>query len=239
MAASPEPAAVGSAASDAGPSPLDGTVVRRIDDTIVEETPFAGGVIDGEAKTYATEGWLLRTAAFKAGRLDGETIEYDSAGNPLARFTFAEGRLDGPATLYANGRPSQQMTYADGVLCGEMRSFDASGCLIAVAHYAQGRLNGEAKQLRPDGSPIRAAQYRDGMLDGEVVDYRDDGSVRQRALYKDNLPDGPTTTYSATGQLEQQTIFAKGIAGETRPATPESDAKPRSASWIDRLISGA
>jgi hypothetical protein len=77
------------------------------------------------------------------------------------------------------------------------------------------------------------------MLDGEVVDYRDDGSVRQRALYKDDLPDGPTTTYSTTGQPEQQAIFAKGVMVETHPVTASSDVKPRSVSWIDRLISGA
>ncbi len=219
-------------------SPPDGVVVRLVDGTVADETPFAGGAIDGEAKIYGAEGWLRRVARFKAGQLAGETVEYDADGNVVARFTFAGGRLNGPASVFVNGRVSQQMHYVDAMLSGEMRSYDAAGALVSVSHFVHGHLDGESTALRLDGSPIRVAHYRKGQLDGEVAEYWDNGKIRQRAQYKDNVLNGPTVTYLMTGEPDQNIIYDNGKPVANRPLTQPQDAPAGPVNWLDRLISG-
>ena len=106
------------------------------------------------------------------------------------------------------------MNFADGVLAGEMRSYDAAGALAAVSHFTRGQ------------------------LDGETVDYWENGKIRQRSRYKDDVQDGPTTTYLITGELEQQVIYENGKPVAARPAAHPQSTQPRPASWLDRLISG-
>jgi antitoxin component YwqK of YwqJK toxin-antitoxin module len=238
MAEAEEPTIPAAAAGE--PLPTDGVLVHRRDDgSLAEEVPLANGIIDGEVKSYTPEGWLQRVAHFKAGRLHGQTVEFDADGSVVGRFTFADGRLSGPAAVYVNGRLSQQMNFADGVLAGEMRSYDAAGDLAALSHFARGQLDGEATALRPDGSPIRVARYREGKLEGETVDYWENGKIRQRAQYKNDAQDGPTTTYLITGELEQQIIYENGKPVAAKPAARPQNAPPRPAGWLDRLTGGS
>jgi antitoxin component YwqK of YwqJK toxin-antitoxin module len=221
----------------------DGVIVRSVGDIVAEETPFAGGVINGDVKIYAPEGWLARVAHFKAGQPDGETVQYDKDNNVMARFTFAEGQLNGPTTIYSDNRPVRQMYYLDGALSGEMRSFDAAGTLTSINNFADGQLHGESQALRPDGSPIRIAQYRNGKLDGEVTDYWENGKIRQRAQYRNDVLDGPTVTYLISGDADRQLIYDKGklVANNTlavAETAPHQTTPDRPPTWLDRLISG-
>jgi antitoxin component YwqK of YwqJK toxin-antitoxin module len=194
-----------------------------------------GGGEDAQAIEMRDEqGRLLRRIPMKDGKPDGELVEFDGQGRPSTRLTFRQGVLHGPAVLLRDGAPQMEMSYAEGLLDGELRSFGPAGSLSAVVRYAAGRREGLSEIFDAEGRPMRLEPYRDDRLDGEVVEYWDEGTVRQRSLYRAGLRDGETVTYGRDGKPTERQVFEKGAA--LGPAEPVRDKEGERGSRLGRLF---
>lgn len=205
-----------------------------------EERPDGTAPGDGSREEAAAveirdeAGRLLRRVPMRDGKPHGELVEFDAAGRVSTRMTFKDGIPHGPAALLRDGVPQTEMSYAEGLLDGELRSFGPAGRLIAVVRYAAGRREGPSELFDAEGRPMRLEPYRDDRLDGEVVEYWDDGAVRQRSSYREGLRDGETVTCGRDGKPSERQVFEKGKA--LGPAEPVRDKEGGRGPRLGRLF---
>lgn len=182
-----------------------------MDTTITTPLPPGHSVVEAR-----DDGGRLQSATTVGpdGVPDGAFTAYAPDGSVLMRLVYKAGVPDGPSTIYRHGRPETEMSYAAGVLDGEMRGYDPAGRLLTVVRWAGGRRNGLMECFSPTGVPVMTAEYKDDRLDGLVVEYRADGSVRRRASHKDDLPDGETVEFHPGGRPAERTVYRAGVVVE-------------------------
>ncbi|WP_431854407.1 toxin-antitoxin system YwqK family antitoxin [Azospirillum sp.] len=196
------------------PPPADHTIVEARDG-------------DGRLLSAATVG--------PDGVPDGEFVAYAPDGSVQMRLVYRAGVPDGPSTIFRDGRPQTEMSYANGALDGAMRSYDPAGRLLTVVRWSAGKRNGLMECFTVDGTPLMTAEYKDGRLDGLVMEYRADGSLRRRASYKADLLDGEAVEFHPGGQPAERTVYQAGVAVEGPERFDDPDA-PGKKGLVARLM---
>lgn len=187
-------------------------------------------------ETRAESGALLSVAWLGPdGTPDGEFTTYAPDGTLQMRMLYRAGLPDGPAVILRNGTRQTEMTYADGLLDGEMRGYDLAGRLLSVVRYAAGRRSGTMECFTPDGKPLLASEYRDDRLNGATVEFYEDGTVRRRTVYKDDLPEGEAMEFHPSGNPRERTLYKAGILVEG-PQRFEDPQGPGKSSLLTRLL---
>jgi len=193
---------------------------------------------DGRTRveTRDGDGRLLSVATLGPDGLpDGVFTAFDPGGAVLMTMMYRAGQPDGPMTVYRDGVLQTEMTYAAGLLDGEMRGYDPAGRRLSVVRYAAGRKNGLMECFTVEGAPLMSAEYRDDRLNGVTTEYRPDGTVRRRALYVDDLLDGESVEYHPGGAVAERTLYRVGVAVDG-PRRFADTGVPAKASLLARLI---
>lgn len=157
-------------------------------------------------------GTVRRRYAMAGGVLQGVMETFDANGMPESRMHFRQGKLHGASTIFQAGQPAVQMTYVNGVLDGEVRSFDPAGRLTAVTRFLRGKRSGDSQIFRPDGSLFRRETWQDDQMHGPVEEFNPDGSLLRRSTYVANMLHGEVLTFGAAGTEPERVIFDKGLA---------------------------
>ncbi|WP_146208738.1 toxin-antitoxin system YwqK family antitoxin [Azospirillum sp. TSO22-1] len=182
------------------------------------------------------DGRLLSCATIGPdGVPDGAFVAYAPDGAVLMRLVYKAGVPDGPSTIYRDGRPQTEMSYANGALDGAMRGYDPAGRLLTVVRWAAGRRNGLMECFTVDGTPLMTAEYKNDRLDGLVMEYRADGTLRRQASYKADLLDGETVEFHPGGQPAERTVYQSGVAVEGPERFDDPDA-PGKKGLLARLM---
>ncbi|MGQ9371250.1 toxin-antitoxin system YwqK family antitoxin [Azospirillum sp. ST 5-10] len=184
----------------------------------------------------ADDGRLVSTTTLGPdGRPDGEFVAYAPDGTVAMRMLYRAGVPDGPATVFRNGVPQTEMTYAAGLLDGAMRGYDPAGRLLSVVRYAAGKRHGRMECFTAEGKPLMSAEYKDDRLDGDLVEYRPDGSVRRRVPHKDDLPDGEALEFHPGGAPAERTLYRAGAVVEGPERLDDPDAPASRKGLVARL----
>jgi len=105
------------------------------------ETPYAGGQISGEVRSYTDSGGLLRVARFTAGVRDGEMVDYWPDREKAVERTvpYKQGKIDGVArAFYADGKPKWEKPFRDNLQHGIEKQFAPDGSLERERHWIDG-----------------------------------------------------------------------------------------------------
>lgn len=157
-------------------------------------------------------GTVRRRYTMQGGVLQGVMETFDADGVPESRMSFHQGTLHGPSTIFQAGRPAVQMHYVNGLLHGEVRSFDPAGRLTAVTSFVGGKRSGDSQIFRPDGTLFRREVWHDDQMHGPVEEFNPDGSLLRRSTYVANMLHGEVLTFGAAGTEPERVIFDKGLA---------------------------
>jgi len=106
------------------------------DGTLCSVYKTVGGHVHGEALTYDEDGALIEIANFELGKKHGLYELFHPNGVKVVSGAYVRGRKDGRWlhwSISGNGRLEQELTYADGELHGECRTWDESGNLLQQA----------------------------------------------------------------------------------------------------------
>lgn len=139
---------------------------------------------------YWDDGKLLAEGHFIQQKLkQGLWRYYNVNGEKIGEFNYLNDTLDGVKKIfYADGTPSYQVTYKDGVKDG-----------VETKYYDNGKKESEQ-------------QIKKGKFQGKLYVYYPSGNFRLMGAYKNNLKDGKWTFYTSSGKIERTIIYNKGIA---------------------------
>jgi antitoxin component YwqK of YwqJK toxin-antitoxin module len=105
------------------------------------ETPYKGGKITGEVKSFTDKSGLLRVARFTAGVRDGEMVDYwPDRQNAVERSVpYRKGQIHGMSrAFYADGKPKWEKPFRDNLQHGVEKQFSPDGKLERERHWIDG-----------------------------------------------------------------------------------------------------
>lgn len=86
-------------------------------------------------------------------------------------------------TYYANGQPSHEFHYANGIREGRLTTFYPNGSICYVCPQHSGVSYGEEKTYYPSGKIEYKGQYKLGKQTGHWIWYKEDGSIESQEDY--------------------------------------------------------
>lgn len=172
------------AASVVDPQALHGALEEALEPVADEPEALA------RARRSKADDPLLRDLL--AAEADREALEAVLARYPMDRpVPFVE-----EVPVMRDEGVFWRLPLEDGVLAGEVRTFDEEGRLVRRERFGNGLLNGPSVEFDPaSGRVLRRAEMRDGELDGTLEIYDDAGRLEQSAEYRRGVPHGETVIY--------------------------------------------
>ncbi len=119
--------------------------------------------------------WILDSQLFT-----GFAVSYYSDGSIKERFGLLDGRKESQATYwYSNGQVKFSMSYRNGKLHGEKKTWssDSAHTLLAHYNYNAGKLDGEQKKWYPTGELFMKMYFKEGKEHGLQHAYRKNGAM--------------------------------------------------------------
>lgn len=124
----------------------------------------------------------------------GTRLIRDDYGQLLATDTISDGQLSLRITYFPNGSPRETLTYANGCICGERKTFYPAGEPNSVEEWSNGNQHGTTV-LYLNGEKYAEVPYVNGKKHGIEVRYRDGADVTQEISWDQGRLHGPSTTY--------------------------------------------
>jgi antitoxin component YwqK of YwqJK toxin-antitoxin module len=138
----------------------------------------------GLSTTWFPSGQLESCEAYLSGQRDGVSEGWHERGGKKAwSGAYRAGHREGLWTEYhANGLPSSQVLYTDGVPDGQYRSWYATAVLEASCFYAAGVQHGRVTWYYPNGRECISYDMQNGLREGPSV-LLDEETGRPSHLY--------------------------------------------------------
>ena len=100
---------------------------------------------------------------------------------------------------YENGNLGKERRYKNGVLNGEVRTYDENGQLLLLNTYKNGQKNGPHRGYYDNGNLQTEAIYKNGKNDGVSRMYYENGQLWRESKYKNGVQVAPTKWYDENG----------------------------------------
>ena len=202
------------------------------------EANYTRDTLNGNHKTYFTNGKLMRELNYVMGSPDGEYREYDFDGNLDAIIQFNKGRLDGKYISYQAGAVYCQANfknnalsdslvyYYDNHLVNEKVYAKNDTVIKKVKYFNNGKIKEEmlfnnqstytiGEELMLSQSFIEtviASEYNSlRNIQGSFKNYYDSGQLLSEGNIKDGALDGPWKFYSINGVIIHEVNFQDTI----------------------------
>jgi antitoxin component YwqK of YwqJK toxin-antitoxin module len=138
------------------------------DGKLLEETRYINDTIDGEHKTYFTNGKPECIEHYSHGSYDGKYQRYFESGNLQVEQTFVKGAMQGSSvSYYPNGTVKEKVVLKDSEENGPFTEYYENGTLKAEGSYLPGDdgplEEGELKEYDETGQLIRIAECKKGV----------------------------------------------------------------------------
>ncbi len=207
-------------------------------------TEYQDGKPHGFYRSWFDNGDLHEEKQYCQGMPIGVHVTYYPPVEGLPKHQLAKrvvynhlGQLEGEQrSYYPDGLQQSQLTYAQGILHGPKKIWDAKGALIGEANYIHGRLEGRYLEITPEGKKILSnykdnvmdgihqvfhppseffgevkaleATYASGKLEGELAEFNEAGTKIASTPYVNGLKHGLVTLYDDEGRVELTAAFA-------------------------------
>ncbi len=185
----------------------------REDGTLLCETPYNFGRINGEVKVYSIYGKLRRSSMYKEDELDGYS-KHIAGNNLLLEQYFKRAKLHGITKEYdaVTGKLIKKINYKYNKIDGVMEIYDPErGTIIEKTLYKNGIKEGLSKFYYRTGQLKSETPYKNNIIYGTVKVYYKSGILLSETQYIDGIKDGLFKSYYQTGQLKSETSYKKGL----------------------------
>ena len=146
------------------------------------------------------------------GKKNGIRKIFDEEGGALIlEESYKDDVLQGKRTIFhGNGQPQEVENYENGILVGEVISYDTKGRLMAKSPYVNKNgksvLNGVIERYYSNGQLLEKVTVVDNKLNGAFEEYYENGNVKAKGSYVEDRFDeaaevGIVETYDSTGTL--------------------------------------
>jgi antitoxin component YwqK of YwqJK toxin-antitoxin module len=194
------------------------------DVTVFCDAPVTDGALDGkvQCKSAQLESVVLETT-FAGGKLEGKLTSYTIDGgkqNPLVTATFRNGLPDGEEEIYSPNthRVVHTLTWSSGALSGVEEVLDENdGSKLQEASYLNGKRNGDFTVWAPGGKQVvDKGTYTDGNLDGLEEGFDPDTGGKIVELHWSNGKlIGEAKKWDAQGNLVALKTYESGFLATT------------------------
>lgn len=193
---------------------IDGNMIQGyiyVRDTLVSEgTIRAGGIFEGEWKTYYKNGVLKSKGPFTEGKKDGKWIYYYPDGKKEQEGKFKMNVLSGTWNwYYHNGQLKREEFFnGKGNLEGTVTEYDSLGNELAKGEYYNGRREGSWFYHVGDFKEVGA--FTLGEPDGPWKHFYRNGKVAFVGEYTEGEPKGKHIYYHKNGLRKLVGKYAGG-----------------------------
>ncbi len=179
----------------------DGTGVEKewLDDgTLYSETPFKAGVLEGTAKIFAKDGFVLGSSHYQAGKLDGPH-SFGTRNTLRMEETFDDGVRRGRRLIYHQGGLLADEYYdRKGRLDGPYTLWRSAKFFKVKGQFSSGRRTGAWLWNDRDGKKEKEGSYYGGRRDGAWNEWLEEKLVWS-GTYDKGKPNGTFTYWDKTG----------------------------------------
>lgn len=173
------------------------------DGTLSQEIPYYKGKIHGVVQSFDTQGNCLEKAAYTDGEKDGAAAAYWTPAQIKFNEEYQKGRLLKAEYFNPAGEKIAQIENGEGI-----QAVFEDTSLASLIEYHQGVVEGEVKTFNPKGQLISLHHIKDDMKQGEEWEYYpSDEKKPLPKLYiqwnEDELK-GTAKTWYENGVLESQ-----------------------------------
>lgn len=168
---------------------------------------------------------------------DGEVVRYlknDPKQAVTMRLTFAKGNKTHAVLYQKAGVKSMEMDLKGDVQHGIWKSFHGNGQLRDSCRKEEGLVQGNLISFDDKGRRIRLERYKDGKQEGITEAYYAEGPKQSENGFKGGMRDGQYTAWAVNGSLVTRGQYAMGVpSGTWEEFYPNGQvrARTRLADW--------
>lgn len=164
------------------------------------------GLVGGPVSCADNRGAVRWESSLNGDQLDDDLTVYSGTGDVVIMESpiNSDGQPHGIRDIYNpdTGEVLVQTPMKNGIIHGEVKTWDAAGNLIAIQPYENGKLNGVWKTWAPNGRLIHELPYRNGLVHGEGIDWdATTGKMVARVNFYEGERRGRFTTWEPDGTL--------------------------------------
>lgn len=159
--------------------------------------------------------------------------KYFYKNNKLEAFeNFENGLISGDMrTFDGNGNETLKVSYHNGLLNGRFISYYSQNKINTVANFHHGKLNGQIKIFSKTGILLLDGKYLQDKREDVWELYYNSGDIKTRVSYKNGKKDGESIIYDKLGMIVEKTTFKNGIE------IGQQDVKEKNNINKDKLVS--
>lgn len=152
--------------------------------------PYLNDLLNGDVKTYQTNGKLFLITTFLNGKKEGVSILYDIYGKAIKELKYSNDNLLEEIwyQYYDSGELKQSNTYINGKVNGIEKAYFKNGNLQWEVNIVDNKVDGTYKEYFPTGELKHIALYKNGKEDVLSKQYFNNGQIRTEIEYKDEKP---------------------------------------------------
>ena len=133
--------------------------------TVLSETPWEKGAIQGVKRTFHPNGKLASESTYEKGIIAGPSRSYNADGGLTRVVNHADGKRDGESIDYWPEKPDvvqRIIPYKKDLVDGVAKAFYLNGKIKWERPYRNNRQHGEEKQYGADGAVEKTLYWLDG-----------------------------------------------------------------------------
>lgn len=184
----------------------------------IAEIPYEKGVLQGISHYYYTDGALWKEVPLYGGEINGALVVYAQDGSILEKSIFENGLLKSAEFLnqvseikngngfyasFANGQLESLTEYQNGVPCGLVKTFDATGNLSSTYRILEGKKEGEEIIYHSShpSQPKISLDWHDDLLQGQIKTWYINGTLESQREINGNKKEGSSFAWYKDGSL--------------------------------------
>ena len=129
---------------------------------LVEKGVIRNGKKDGIFMTYHPNGRIKTIGSYVNDQLSGVYLELSDREQVESKTNYLNGVLHGPHATYKFGRPTLELTYANGLQEGEFKEYSDRGKLSRTGSFKEGKLHGSLKSYDEEENITMEFEYKNG-----------------------------------------------------------------------------
>lgn len=145
---------------------------------------------------------------------EGNRLVRDAFGHLVSQDTIQGGQMILRKTFYPNGTPKEITPYHNGLVEGQLRTFQPGGEPHTIEEWTHGNQTGVTISFM-NGEKVTETTYVNGVRNGTERRFRDGTTLIEEITWENDVRHGPSTNY-VSGQPQKEWFF-KG-----KPATQAS-----------------
>lgn len=202
------------------------------DGVLASVSEYVNDELNGERVYYNTDGTKDFVAQFKDNDYNGLSSKFEADGSLVYQSMFEDDNIvsytytgsDGKLvpfipinkvngafkSYFANGKPSRECIYSDGVRNGKSTVYYSNGQIHTEDTVLYGLNEGLSKEYYADGKVKTERNYLADNLNGVSKEYYKNGVLRKESNYLNDQNDGPEKYYDINGKLIKTLLYENG-----------------------------